>query len=512
MNLEAVEQRLGFVSVRSLALLVAIFLVSIFLRLYYYPHNIPIALDGQAFFWYANDMAILGKFPTGYGFPNNTWPAFLSLFFSMHHSTNFMDYMTIQRVVSMLFSVITIIPVYLLCKKFVDSPYALMGAAVFAFEPRIIQNSLLGLTDPLFIFLIAMTGLLFASESKKSVYASFMVAGLASIVRPEGVFMFFAISSMFFVRGRRESRVILRYLVALSIFILTILPMTIIRIDMGAGDPITGRLSSESGYILSSPENDPNSNLLLYFINGIENPIKLVGWTMIPIFVILLPVGFFWLFKKTDYKKLLLICIIGLLLVPAVYSMTRGSDTRYLLPLYPFFCVLSAMTVQIFGSRIKKNNLFLILVIVGVLLTSVVFLDFRKVDLDHEREALEIGRHVNDKTTVINEYYPESLYVNIPDFERAFPILHENFKETVRVEIVKEKSLSEFINTAEEKGITHLVVDDNENRPEFFKLILENEENYRFLTKEFDSHDYGFSYHVKIFRINYLLFEGMERN
>ena len=46
------------------------------------------------------------------------------------------------------------------------------------------------------------------------------------------------------------------------------------------------------------------------------------------------------------------------------------------------------------------------------------------------------------------------------------------------------------------------------NRPEFLKDVFENEDNYSYLIKEWDSADEGFTYHVKIFRIDYELFEA----
>ena len=67
-------------------------------------------------------------------------------------------------------SVLTIIPVYLLCKKFVKNEYALLGAGIFVLEPRIIQNSLLGITEPLYIILGSISLLFFLSN--KIVYSS----------------------------------------------------------------------------------------------------------------------------------------------------------------------------------------------------------------------------------------------------------------------------------------------------------------------------------------------------
>ena len=130
-----------------------VFLIGLAVRLYYLPFDVPIILDGQHYFWYAIDTSILGHFPSGYDFPNNGWPALLSVFFSIFESNNFLDYMNLQRILSVVVSSLTVIPIYLLCRRFVDAKYAVIGAGIFALDPRMIQNSLLGITDSFFILL-----------------------------------------------------------------------------------------------------------------------------------------------------------------------------------------------------------------------------------------------------------------------------------------------------------------------------------------------------------------------
>jgi hypothetical protein len=56
------------------------------------------------------------------------------------------------------------------------------------------------------------------------------------------------------------------------------------------------------------------------------------------------------------------------------------------------------------------------------------------------------------------------------------------------------------------KQFSHIVVDSKDNRPKFFKDVFENEDKYPYLIKEWDTKDEGFAYHVKIFKIDYNLF------
>lgn len=59
--------------------------------------------------------------------------------------------MNLQRIVSVILSGITVIPVYFICKNFFNNYYSLIGATIFAIEPRIIINSTLGISEPLYI-------------------------------------------------------------------------------------------------------------------------------------------------------------------------------------------------------------------------------------------------------------------------------------------------------------------------------------------------------------------------
>ena len=71
-------------------------------------------------------------------------------------------------------------------------------------------------------------------------------------------------------------------------------------------------------------------------------------------------------------------------------------------------------------------------------------------------------------------------------------------------------SLNEFIVYGEREGLTHIVVDDNQNRSEFLKDVFGNEEKYVYLNKIYDSSEHGYDYHLKIFRIDYEKFESVK--
>jgi hypothetical protein len=59
-------------------------------------------------------------------------------------------------------------------------------------------------------------------------------------------------------------------------------------------------------------------------------------------------------------------------------------------------------------------------------------------------------------------------------------------------------------------GLTHLVIDDAETRPDFLKNVFYNEEKYPYLIKVFDSKDYNNKINLKIFKIDYELFNSLQ--
>ena len=502
------ERKLNFFSDHVVISLFIIGFIALLIRLYHFPFGIPITLDGLLYFWYANDISILGHLPS-YLVGNDGWPIFLSIFFSIFHFNNFMDYMVLQRVVTVSISVLTIVPVYLLCKRFLDKPHALVGATIFAFEPRIIQNSLLGITDPLYVILVTIALFLFLSTNKKIIYASFSVMALSTLVRTEGFFLFFALSIIFFILYRKEKKIIGKYALAASIFILTLLPMMVTRIDIGGGEPSINKIQSSAIHIIQSSSQD-GVGLASYLLTALETSIKFLGWIMIPVFIFFVPIGFLLILKNRNRNSITIITIMVIMFMPAFYAFsTEAFDTRYLFPLYPLFSILSIFAVKFFGGKFTNRNTFLILLMGGILLSSSLFLDFKKMDIEHEKEALSLAYDVVNRTKVINQYYPESKYIEITilNEQKEFPILSSDLKIKPETTLFLEAdSLEEYIKLGRERGLTHLVLDGRENsihRPSFFKDVFYNEEKYPYLKEVFDSWDYGYKYHLKIYKIDY---------
>ncbi|SMH72283.1 polysaccharide biosynthesis C-terminal domain-containing protein [Candidatus Nitrosotalea okcheonensis] len=481
--------------------IVIIFSAGLFLRIYYFPYNIPLILDALQYFSYASDATVLGHLPTSYIFANNGWPAFLSLFFSLSHFSNVLDYMNLQRVLTVSLSVLTIIPVYLLCRRFFSPVYAIIGAAIFAFEPRIIQNSELGITEPLFIILVTLALFFFFSSRKNLVYVSFALVAFSTLVRAEGFFVFLPFLIMFFVRNRKGKKIILNCLLVISIFILLILPMVVYRIHTTGNDAITGRILASTGDLRTQIQ---ENGFKSYLQSSTENILKLSGWSLIPMFILILPPGLYFILRERNLDNISIITIAVFMSLPVLYAFSANPDTRYIYPLFPLFCVISLFTIKKIVNHQKNKNVILFLVIGSIIVSSIIFLDLKKIDYDHQEESFMIAQKVTTIAKGVNDYHPEDAYITPASLPEKWPVLESSIDfKTITIPTKNFTSLTEYIKFGKGKGLTDLVVDGAKNRPAFLNDVYYHDNKYPFLTKIFDSYNEKFKYHLKIYEINY---------
>ncbi len=496
-----IETKLEFFIQKPYIALLIVGFVSLFIRLYYVPWKIPLTLDALRYFLYATDTSILGHLPIGSDLANNGWPILLSIFFSIFHYNNFIDYMVLQRLITISISVLTIIPVYLLCRRYFERQLAIVGASIFVFEPHIIQNSIQGITEPFYIFLITVAILFFTSSKKKFIYISFGITGFATLVRPEGLILFIALSIMFFVRHRKEGKVIIKYAIAISTFLLLIIPMEIFRIENSSGGSLTTRLSNGVDNITSS-----HSHLLTQFLSGLKTFLMLFGSTFIPIFIFFVPLGTFLIFRTKNKEMITILVVITFLLLAAFYAyFSFAPDTRYVYPVFPLFAVLSLFAIKSFKNKINYHNTFLILLIVGILLSSTLFLHFRSIDIEREKEALILSYYLVNSTSGINPYSTASQYIPIAEMKNlAFPV-ESKLIPTGPKQISTDTfdSLESYLKYGKYNGLTDIVIDDSKRIPPFINDIFYHKEKYPYLTEIFDSSEHGYKYHMKVFRINY---------
>ena len=522
--------------------LIALGISALGIRLYFFPYDVPLFSDATGYFWYAIDMSILNQLPPGHSLANNGWPSFLSIIFQLMDSDNFLDYHNVQRFVGTIFSVATIVPVYVLCSRYFKKSYSLLGATLFIVDPRLIQNSFLGTPESIYIFLMATLLCLFLSDNFKKIYLAFGIAALLALARYEGLLMIIPLSAVFFVRYRKQKKDLIKYAICISIFILILTSMAYLRNETMGQDGFVSHISAGPVYYQASiQENDSTLTDFLYL--GSINLIKYLGWAQIPSFIIFIPLGVLFLFRSLDYKKITIILSILIMLIPAFYGYSRGfQELKYLYVLYPIFCILACFTFKIFLEKFHRKNLIFCMIIVGLILSSLVFVDWKSMDNEHQREAFQIMSEISDKNMKINTDFGkdgnELIFLHWTRLQNveSFPTLKNSLPEIVikyasmpgglesrsiemrdineyggwenRIDI---NNFEDYLTLLKKQKLTHLILDGEHNTPLFtneelasdLKYIFKNEEDYPFLIKEYDSKENGYKYHLKLFRIDY---------
>jgi|SaaInlStandDraft_7_1057024.scaffolds.fasta_scaffold01444_11 hypothetical protein len=505
-------------------------IIGLIIRLYYFPFDLPITHDSVDYFSYAVVTSQQGHLPVDWGLTNNGWPIFLSFFFSIFNSQNFLELIYLQRFLSIIISVLTIIPVYFLCKRFVDKKIAVIGAALFILDPRIIINSLLGITEPTYILLGTISLFLFLSKRFPIILISFFTLALCSIIRYEGFLLFIPFVIIFFIRFRKDKKIIKKIFLIIGIFFLTITPMMFAMYEATGDEGIISPIFGGMNYVVavgiqgeldmddSNYDNDEGEGkLLIFMIVGLMNLLKYIGWVLIPTFLIFVPIGFFIIIKKRDFKTITIFLFGIIMLIPAFYAYGRGiEETRYLYMIFPILCILASLMIEKISKKFKKEKIIFIIIISAIIFSSVMFLDNKKMDYEHESESYLIAKDITNIAGGINNYSPDSKYIHIAEISNKWPIIplppkEENYNQAFDIKKIapeKYSSLNDYIKNSKEKGLTHLVIRGEKNNAKFLDDIFYHEEKYPYLIKEYDSLDHGFNFEIKMYKIDYMKFEN----
>ena len=507
-----------------IVVLTIIGIVGFVLRLNYLPFEIPIALDAIGYFAYSFFISQNNQFPIGVDLPNNGWPTFLSIFFLTERSLSILDLTIIQRLVTISLSVITIIPIYLICKKFFDFRIALCGAAIFCFEPRIIINSVLGVSEPLYIFLGSSALACILNKNSKFDYASFSFAALFTLVRYEGLIILIPLSIFLLLKNRKNKKNIFRYLILISIFIIILIPMITIRMDTMGYDGITSHLFASTNYISDTiiqglPDKDDfiydgtsEKNNPIFFVSfAIENYIKYFGFVTIPVFIFFISLSIIYILKNKVWKKfnnesVLIISFIIIMSIPALFAYGRGiQETRYLYILYPILCIISLYGLNEIFKKIDRKKIFIMLLLLGIIFSSIIFLEYKKIDYGHLKESFEISKEIVKNTDRINADPIDGSFltvVSLMNNMKSNSSIYDSGQLASELTKVPLKSLNSLDEVVKSNKLTHIILDES-NTPSFLNDVFYHEEKYVFLEKIFDSKEKGYKYHVKIFQINY---------
>lgn len=496
-----------------------IVITSLITRIYFLNFEIPLSHDALNYFFYALDIKNNNQLPINYSLANPGWGIFLSIFFSNFESQNVLDYMNLQKNLSILISSLTILPMYLLCKKFFNKPYSLLGGLIIGFEPHLIQNSLLGISDSLYIILIVISFLLYFNENKIIKYISFIIVGFCTIVRGEGIFLLIPFLLITILNKNKNKTKIFDVIVSGLIFSIIFLPMALIQFEINENDMAFGRMINTIEAHTIDSKNEGNITGIDFIVNGIENFPKYLGWNLIPIFLPLLPIGFVLMFKNWNYKiKTIFVSLIFMSLPPFYAYAISIQDGRYFFFLYPIFIILSILTIEKIGNKFNEKIIFVV-IISFIIISSGIYSNL-KIENNLE-EQIFIAEIISKTPKIINDY-SGSKYLEVQNYPKNFNEFKKFFEleridnESIRslvpqkisiIPILDHQDIENFI-FSNQSSLTHLIVENNQES-KLYDIFI-NEKNYPYLEKKYDSSLENFEYQVKIFEINFQKFNKLK--
>jgi len=480
------------------------------------------------------------------------WSIFLSTFFSFVDSDNFLDYSNLSRIVSISVATSSIFLIYGVARKFFDERYSLVTSCLFAFLPHLNHNSIMGLSEPIFILTILASFYFILNNKLKFVIISLILAGLAYWIRLDGLIIFIVISLTYLLTFKKSQNFLRNYGIGLIFFVLILSPMLLQKYEQ-YGDPFyssyQGSMFSESyeqleSNILSNTKSSAfdyiqNHGIAAFFgnflLDGFVNSLSILSQLSFPYLFILLPFGILFSLRAFDQKSRYIkanwiFIISSILLMSVIISIV--PEKRFLFFLMPFLVIFSVIPIQrvteyglnTFSFSRKQKDIFLIIVLAIVIILSGLFtLRYEKPDHILEDEKFDFSTFAlqNLDGNALRDYGGSTDYttdvvlVHNNDF-RDFKIDYwidktERKKYEFREIGVHGESIEDLISNGEDLDLKYLIAN---NRDTFYypfvDNIYHNEENFPYLVKVFDSEKNGYQkLKLKVFEIDYEKFHQM---
>ena len=483
------------------------------------------------------------------------WSIFISPFYLLTDSTDLLDYLNITRILSIAISTVTIIPMYILARRFFDEKYSLTASCLFAFEPHLNYNSVLGLSEPLFIFGIVLASIFILQKNHNwYFYLSFLLAGIVWWVRFNGLVMVMILSIVFFVVYKPSSKNFLKYLVCIGLFLIIVSPILIQRYDQ-FGDPLYFAVSDNhfigdaySNYAVNTKDIEYSASDYIQD-NGVISFVERFGLTglhimvldmfkmLFPYLIFLLPFGVLFSIRSfaqdKDYIKsiwILLLVNLGSLII--VFS--TWGDMRLIYHVFPFIIIISTIVIQrvvkhglsTFQFSEKQKNFFLV-GIISIVIISASILTLRMDESDKllDQERIEFSKLLtqkfNGKISAGGDVLRLLTYTQLQDSPHLFKefktstydftigresniFASENMLEHIQL---YAKSLDELIEVGKEYDLKYIAINKEQSNTDWYGYltnIYDEGENHPFLTKVLDTEKIGFKkFKVKVFEINY---------
>ena len=484
------------------------------------------------------------------------WSIFISPFFHTTDSNNFLDYLNIARVLVLMISLIAIVPMYLLSRKFFDAKYSICAVGLFAFEPHLNHVSGLGMTEPLYILAIILSLYFILNKNSNYSYLSFLTIGLLWWIRWNGIVMLLIASIIFFTNFKRTPKLFLKYFACLAICLIVVSPMLIERNDQ-YGSPLF--FSQNQRVFLGEPVALVADNMVdvdysafdyidehgfgkfieKFAFTGIHNLFFTLFKMSLPYLIFFLPFGIIFSLRAFDQEKkfiqsnwiLILISLAVFVVYFAIYP-----EKRLIYHAYPFLIIFATISLHrlveyglsTFSFNEKQKKICLVGIMCFVLILSGLYtLRYEVQDpiLNNEEillaETLENkfdGKILDAGYTLKGMHYihvtdPLGVFKNykISQDPGAYYLFEFN-KENVNLmpTVLYAKSLEDFIEVSYEYELNYISINKNGVSDIFYPYlneIYENEAKFPYLIKVFDTEREGFEkLKAKVFEIDYKIF------
>ena len=310
--------------------------------------------------------------------------------------------MNIARILSIAVSTITILPMYILARRFFDEKYSLVASCLFAFEPHLINNSTLGLSEPLFILAIILTTVFILQKNHGwYFYMSFLLAGMTWWIRVNGFITLVILSIIFFIVYKSNSKNFAKYLLCIAVFVLVASPMLIQKYDQ-FDDPLYFAISNNyfigddirhfalnTKHIEYSASDYIQDNGIIGFLErfgltGLGSMASTLLKMLFPYLIVLVPFGILFSLRSfaqdKDYIKSIWVLML-ITLGSVVMQFSIVADMRFIYHIFPFLIILSTITIHrvvkyglsTFSFSDKQKNFFLVSIICVVIILSATF-------------------------------------------------------------------------------------------------------------------------------------------
>ena len=537
---------------RIVFFLILIIIISLGLKLYTVDFSIPPHSDD--FGYIVNSM----QYNQGDFFLSQKkhpgWSLVLAPFTAIVNSDNFLDYGSTARILSIAISTITIIPMYILARRFFDEKYSLVAASLFAFEPHLNYNAGGALSEPLLILVLILSMNFILNDKTKYHYIAFIFIGFCWWVRLEAIYPIAAIIFIYFIVHRAKSNSLRNFFLCMILLLIIISPLFVQRY-LQFDDPFyvwySGTILSDDYAELLTTENKGIGDfvekhgilgLMDRLSTGLANVFNILIRISFPYLFILIPFGILFSLRPVDQKLknikanwIMIITIISVIMIPFAIIEER----RWLFPIFPFLIILSTIPIQritnyglnTFQFSEKQKSIFLVGVICTVLILACTFtmgiggvgygspnsaLEHEKVKFTEYLVENFDGRILRD--AVVNDYLA---YVNIasddnnfktfksPRGKDPYPDQYEPGK-VVRMNVYG-KTIENLITNGETIMLKYVgIPEEGSYLFPFLDDIYYNEENYPYMKKIFDSDEMGYEqFKIKVFEIDYKTFHEL---